>query len=334
MTEGSRAGVVTVVLNWRRPDETELCVRSVLAGDYPGNRIVVIDNSAGTTGIEVRLAGLPVEIVRNPANLGFTGGVNVGLLHALERGADYVWLVNSDATVAPGALGRMVAMAEADPGLGLVSPVIEAPNAAGEVVFCVGLQSRDNVASDGTADPAVARAWLRERPGEAVLYGAALVIRRDLAERIGGLDERFFAYVEDLDYSLRCHDAGYAVGVCFEAVAYHRFKDLAASDVAPYVRYFMSRNPLLLWGKRNGGAMLRRPVMWFVHRRLLGLDRGDRAAGEAILLGLWDGLRGRGGAFDPARRAPWGLRRTVGRHPGWLLNLLERKAPWRRRGGR
>jgi GT2 family glycosyltransferase len=327
---GRMPRVVTVVLNWRRPDETRDCVRSLLAMDYPNHHILVIDNSAGTTGIEDLLSGLPFEIIRNPANLGFTGGVNIGMRHAVASGADYVWLMNSDATVAPDALSRLVAAAEADQRIGLISPVIHAPEDRGKLIFCLGLQSPGLVASGGTSDPAEAAKWLRDRQTETVLYGAALLVRRTLIETIGGLDERFFAYVEDVDYSLRCHDAGFLVAVCFEAVVWHQFKDLMSEDLPPYVHYFMNRNQMLLWRKRTRHSLLRKPTLWYLYHRLLKVERErrDPVIVNALLAGLWDGLRGVGGPYEPNRLAPWWLRQTLGRRPGVAINLLEGKVPW------
>ncbi len=325
--------VVTVVLNWRRPDETYDCVLSLLKTDYPNQHILVVDNSAGTTDIENRLSGLPVEIIRNPRNLGFTGGVNIGLRHAVASGTDYIWLMNSDATTAPDALRELVATAEAAPQAGLISPVIHAPSDPGKLIFCLGRQSPGNVASSATSDPGEAAQWLEDRPAEAVLYGAALLIRRTLVDAIGGLDERFFAYVEDIDYSLRCHDAGYTVAVCFGAVVWHQFKDLMTEDLPLYVHYFMSRNQMLLWRKRTRYALLRKPAVWYLYQRMLTVERKrhDPAIVNALLAGLWDGVRGIGGPFDPNRQAPWWLRQTFGRHPGMIVNVLEGKAPWRER---
>ena len=325
--------VVTVVLNWRHPDETRACVQSLLEMDYPNQHVVVVDNSAGTTDIEDRLCRLPVEIIRNPANLGYTGGVNVGMRHAVASGADYVWLMNSDATTAPDALRRLVAAAEAAPNVGLISPVIHAPAAPDTLIFCLGLQSSGNVASGSTSDPEEAAGWLRDRQKETVLYGAALLVRRTLIEAIGGLDERFFAYVEDIDYSLRCHDAGFGVAVCFEAVVYHQFKDLMTDNLPPYVHYFMNRNQMLLWRKRTRRSLLQKQILWYVYQRLLKVERErhDPVTVNALLAGLWDGLRGFGGPYDPDRRAPWWLRRTIGRRPGMVINLLEGKVPWHAR---
>lgn len=300
--------------------------------DYPDHRILVIDNSAGLSGIDGVLTGLPVEILRNETNLGFTGGVNIGLRHAATADTAYVWLVNSDATVAPDCLRQLIAAAEADPRIGLISPVIYDPGQPDRPVFCLALQSPDNVCGRSTNDPEEAKRWLREQPRETVLYGAALLIRRALIDRVGGLDDRFFAYVEDVDYSLRCHDAGFRVAVCFEAAAYHQFKDLAADNLPPYVHYFMNRNQTLLWRKGSRAKLLRRQTIWYVYQRLLRLQDklGDPLTTDAMLAGLWDGLRGIGGPCDPSRRAPWWLRHSVGRHPALFINLIEGKPPWHR----
>lgn len=327
--------VVSIVLNWRRPDETYRCVRSLLDSDHVNHRVLVVDNSAGKTDIADRLVGLPVEILRNPDNLGFTGGANAGMRHAIASGANYVWLMNSDAIAAPDALSALVTAAERDPSIGLISPVIHAPPPLPDTpVFCLALQPSGTLTGDATRDPEEAAKWLRERPDETVLYGTALLVRRTLIEAIGGLDEHFFAYVEDIDYSLRCHNAGFKIAVCFEAVVYHEFKDLSADNLPHYVNYFMNRNQLLLWRKRNRLTLSqKKPVLWYFYQRLLRLerDRRDPVVANALLLGLWDGLLGRGGPYDPERRAPWWLLRTLGRHPGPFINLLERKLPWRPR---
>lgn len=346
MTEGDAASaclaagaiawprVCTVVVNWQRPEETLACVRSLLALDYPAQRIVVVDNSAGASGVEALLAGLPVQLVRNPANLGFTGGVNAGLRHARDAGADYVWLMNSDATAAPDALRKLVAAAEADPRIGLVSPMIHDPEARERPLFCLALLSPRSLDAHATADPDEARRWLGEQAENVVLYGTALLIRRALIEAIGGLDERFFAYVEDIDYSLRCREAGFRPVPCFDARVYHRFKEPTQTPQAtpPYLYYFMTRNYLLLWRKRSRRLLLGRPALWLLRRCLLQIMRmpQNQPAIEAILAGLWDGARGIGGPYDPARRPPWWLRRTLGRHPRLFRDLLDRRLPFRR----
>jgi GT2 family glycosyltransferase len=275
-------------------------------------------------------------LLRNATNLGFIGGVNVGLRHAMKLGAEYVWLLNNDAVTGPDTLRKLVAMAEADPRIGLVSPVIHDANAPEKPLFCLGLFDRRALGTTQTDNPAEARRWLAEHPDDAVVFGTALLVTRRLFGSIGGLDESFFAYVEDVDYSLRCHAAGFRVAVYFDALVYHAFKEpLRDPDSCPpYLRYYASRNYPLLWRKSSGGPLLfGRAALWFLQQRLLQLERmpANRAAIEALLAGLWDGLLGRTGAYDPARRPPWLLRRSLGRHPGAVIRLLDGKLPIGRR---
>ena len=109
-----------VVLNWRDAEATAACLASVGAPDYRNFRVLVIDSASrdepdaqfvGMAGIGV----IPVEVIRSPTNLGFTGGVNLGIRQAISGNADYVWLLNSDATLEPETLSRLVATAQADP---------------------------------------------------------------------------------------------------------------------------------------------------------------------------------------------------------------------------
>ena len=323
--------VLSVVLNWQRPDETLACVRALLHSDYPNQRVLVVDNSAGAANLEAVLAGLKVEIIRNPENLGAAGGVNVGLRHALAVGADYAWLVNSDAIAPPDTLARLVAAAEADPRIGMVSPIFHDTEARDTPALCLSVFEPLAQVVAQTASPEEAQRWLAGRPDDIVMANTALLVRRAVIETIGETDERFFVYVEDTEYSLRCREAGFRLVTCFDAVVYHRFTK-PAHALAP-LYYFMTRNYLLLWRKRRRRWLASKATLWFLHERLRQIARMPQqpAAIDALLAGLWDGLRGIGGPHDPASRAPWWLRRTLGRHPRLFLALLDRRLPFRRR---
>ncbi len=318
--------VAIVVLNWRDSEATFACLDSLAATDYPNFRAVVVDN-ASIDGSVDELARRPsIDLVRNSVNLGFTGGVNVGLRHAADSGADYIWVLNSDAVVRPDVLGKLVAVAEADPTIGLVSPVFHDPDEPERVEFCVGRFDPLARYASQTADPAQARDWQRNFPDEILLLGTALLVRRAVFERIGGLDDQFFAYVEDVDFSLRSLRAGFRNVAVPDAVVFHKFKQPADNPEScpPYLHYFMSRNYLLLWHKLPG-SLFCKATLWFLRQRLIQLQRlkDDRAGTDALLAGLWDGLRRIGGPYVAQRRMPWPLDALFRRCAGAILVLLD-----------
>jgi len=303
--------VTAIVLNWQALAETQVCLASLRAQDFPALSCVVVDNASTDGSAAALRAAFPDMALRcNDKNLGYTGGNNPAIAAALADGADYVWLLNNDATVAPDVLGRLVAAAEADPRIGMVSPLIGRGDAGGGGApgyeFAGGLIDAARGICRMTDDPARGRSWQERHPDRFMLTGTALLLRRALIERIGLLDDRFFAYWEDTDYALRGLAAGFRNHLAFDALAGHGPKpDRAMGLARPHYYYLMARNEILFWRKHLGaGAM--RPVFWTLRRQLLlaAQCRHNRVARDSIMAGLWDGLLNRGGAYDPARRMP------------------------------
>jgi hypothetical protein len=323
----SEPSVAIVLLNWNNAHSTLECLKALRLLDYGNACRVVVDNGSTADALQPLMAGQDIELLRNEVNLGFAGGVNTGLRHAFATGADYVWLLNNDALPAPDALKKLVAMAEAEPSLGLLSPVLHDHGERHKPNACFGLFDRRSLGTTQTEKPEQARRWLAEQPRNVIAFGTALLVRRRLFAAIGGFDEGLFAYAEDVDYCLRCTEAGFQVGFCFEAVVWHSFRDPVGDSAAcpPYLHYYMSRNYPLLWRKLPGPPLLfARAGLWLLRRRLLLIEGmpASQAGIDAVLAGLWDGLLGRGGAYDPTRRAPWWLRHTLGRHPQAFIRLL------------
>lgn len=326
--------VAIVVLNWNDGAATLACLEALQTTDYPHYSIIVVDNGSTDGSVQrIRDHG-SVDLVINNANLGYTGGVNVGIDRALKCGADYVWLLNSDATTQPDVLSRLVAAAEADQHVGLVSPVFHDPDRPEVAEFCLARFDPVSLSATQTDDPATAAGWQRDHRDQIILLGTALLIRRRLVETIGLLDPTFFAYVEDVDYCLRARAAGFRAVVVPTAVVFHTFKRPVDNpgDVPAYLHYFITRNYLLLWRKLPRPILLRKATLWFLQQRLRQISRmrNIQPAVEAVLAGLWDGLRGVGGPYHHDRRAPWIVRATLGRHPDVWLAVLSGRNPFRR----
>ncbi len=324
--------VVIVVLNWNKWRLTLDCLQSLYRLSYADFRILLIDNGSTDDSL-AHFRDLPgsVTLVANAENLGYTGGNNMAMARALAEGADYVWLVNNDAVVTPDSLSLLVAAAERDPGLGMVSPLLVGLERDTEFNPAGLLVDLDRPALEVTTDAETARHWQQAMPDRFALVGTALLVRRALIERTGGFDDRLFAYDEDVDLSIRCVQAGFRNAVVFAAVVHHRPRPAVAADagvVAPHVYYFMTRNDILLWRKHCTRGRAWSAALWVLHRRL-GQIRDGQLRGrhddvvEAMLSGLWDGWCGVGGRYDPRRRMPAPLRGLLLASPRAWIGLLD-----------
>lgn len=148
--------VYIVVLNWNGREDTLACLRSLEQVWNERTRGIVVDNgSTDGTPDAVRTAFAAVEVLETGQNLGFTGGNNIGLRFALDRGADYVLLLNNDTVVDPRFLPEMLTVATVSEEIGFVSPKIYFLDPP----ICCGLPERGfplapgMVASLGTGNP-------------------------------------------------------------------------------------------------------------------------------------------------------------------------------------
>ncbi len=325
--------VEVVVLNWLDTAATVACLASLARQTYANFGVIVVHNGPAQADLApLSEAGINFRLIRNPHNLGFAGGVNVGIRAALAGGASHVWLLNSDAEAAPDALAHLVEAAEAEAGIGLVAPAMRNINDEDRPDLWGGVVERRHLAFHMSAREEDWQAWCLTAPDRIWLAGAALLVRREVAERIGLFDEALFAYWEDQDYSIRSFQAGFRNILVPAAVVWHRAKapDPIRPTKPPYYYYYTARNYLRLLRKYGGWRANARPLAWALARELTLAHRlrASPATVQAICAGLRDGLVGRGGEYDPTRTAG----RLAARLAPTLGGLLARH--WLRRPGR
>ena len=306
---GTAPLVLIVLLNWNSFEETRTAFDSVLRMDYPNSRILIVDNGSQDGSPEElrKLVGERVELLESPVNTGYTGGCNLGLERALGMDADYVWLLNNDAVVEPETLSSLVALAEADERIGLVTPRIGSLD-EDRITFAGGIISPKEALYNETHDPSVAVEWAEHYPHAGLVIGTAMLVRAELVRRIGLLDPSFFAYFEDIDYSARSAAAGFRNVVDPNTVVRHleKNRNTRPLEIRPHYWYYMARNESRFWRKHLGVAASLK-LAWHSfngflrHWNRLASRQDSR---EAILAGLWDGWRDRGGPYKPGTRMP------------------------------
>ncbi len=298
----ARERVAAIILNFRTPDDTLLAVRSVLASARPFDDIIVVDN--GPDGaLREALHGLldRVTLIATGSNLGFSGGVNVGIREAQLRDATHVMLVNSDLILAPSALQTMLATLRDHPDAGIAAPIVLTRSRPG-IVATAGMKfsevtGRMRHPENGAAfDAALAPAWT----AVAGVSGCAMLIADRVFGRVGLLPEQYFFSFEDLAFCLAARDAGFEVGICGGALAYHEgSRTLGATS--PRRLYFGTRNQLLLSAERPARGVLHRVARAGAIVAFNGLyavrTTGGSVAGRlsAVARGVCDHMRGRYG---------------------------------------
>ena len=189
-------------------------------------------------------------------NLGFPGGMNAGIRHALDHGADAVLLVNSDVVVPPATARALTLALEAHPAAGIAAPVVLARERPSDIA---SLGIRFNRVTGRMRNLGGAGQPLRSVPAwQAVdaANGCALLVSRAVFERVGLFDERYFFSFEEIEFCVRARDAGFQPGVAGGAVVYHQGAATLAA-VSPRRFYFAARNHLALASSagRPGGVI-------------------------------------------------------------------------------
>lgn len=202
--------VFIIILNWNGKEDTLDCLRSLREVDYSRFKILVVDNASKDGSVEAIKKEFPdIEIIVNAANLRFAGGNNVGMKRAIELGADYLLLLNNDTIVDKDFLTKLVDGAEVLPQVGMAGPKIyyhKDPKrlwyAGGKIAWWKGWISHRGVREFDNGQ--------YNTIGETeYITGCCVLVKREVIDKIGMLDEAYFIYGEDADWSIRASRAGY-----------------------------------------------------------------------------------------------------------------------------
>lgn len=281
--------VTVVVINWKLKDETVRCLQSLERIDTPC-RIVVVDNGSGDGSTEYLARHYPhVELIALPTNAGFGAACNRAIAHALQDATcEYVLLLNNDATVHPKALSELLSAAQVHPEAGILSPKVyraDAPN----VIWYAGARRRRGVlAAADTGRGQVDRGQFNLLREVDYVFGAAMLIRRSVFERIGLFDERFFLYLEDMDLSLRAQAAGFSLLFVPQAHVWHKGSTSTSQNAAMRKYHFAKSTICFL--KKHILPVFVLPAIVFWVLVLLRNILTDLAQGDSTLRPYWSGL--------------------------------------------
>lgn len=254
-----RDGVVSVVLvNYKGADDTITCLRAFDEVDWPSERLelIVVDNDSQDGSAERIRAAVPhAKVVESGGNLGFAGGCNTGVAHATGQ---WVGFINNDARPGPGWITAAVEAMSADPSIGAVASKVL--DWEGKLVDYVdgsltwyGMGYKREAEWPDSAEYDVPKD---------VLFGtgAAMFVPAALYREIGGFDERFFMFYEDVDLGWRLNLLGYRVRYVPGSVAYHKHHVTMKKFGNYRESYLLERNALLSMYKNLDDESLARAL--------------------------------------------------------------------------
>ncbi len=207
--------VFIVILNYNGKDVIKKCLASVFKIDYPNFEVVVVDNNSADGSLELAKTNFSkANFIKNETNLGFSAGNNVGIRFALERMADYVLLLNNDTEVEKDFLAKLIEVGKKNKNFGLLSPVIFDQNK--KIWFSGGRISWLRMKSFHKT-----KAVTKDYYESEFITGCAMLARSEVFKKIGLLDEDYFLYWEDADFSARAGKSGFKNIVVSGSWVYH-----------------------------------------------------------------------------------------------------------------
>ncbi|MFC1998989.1 glycosyltransferase family 2 protein [Chloroflexota bacterium] len=236
--------IAIIVLNWNGLDDTIQCLESLKKITYSNYEIVVVDNGSAGDDADILKGkyGESVRIIRKSKNYGFTGGNNIAIRWLVKNSyADYFLLLNNDTTVDSEFITEMVKACEVNPEIGIGGPktyYFDDPLRFQLVWFKVDMRF-------GKAYLVGAREFDRGQY-ENITYvdyiaGSCFLIKRNVIEEIGLLDDSYFAYWEETDYCIRARRARYKIVYVPKAKIWHKVSQTVGL-LSPFVQYYNTKN--------------------------------------------------------------------------------------------
>lgn len=242
-----------IILNWNGKERTLACLQSVQSADCS---IIVVDNGSTDGSIYAIREKFPdCTVIETGANLGYSAGNNRGIQHGLKRGFDYFFILNNDTTVDPNCLPSLLKQMEEEPEVGILGTMLSRMEDP-ENLDHLGGNWNPKTCNFEFVGYREKRRQIRLPKQLDYVCGAAVMIRREVFEKVGLFDPRFFLFWEEADLCFRARKKGFRISLCSSALVFHQVS-ASFTTKKTHAAYFVYRNRLL-WIEKNLSGYARR----------------------------------------------------------------------------
>ncbi|MBL7783685.1 MAG: glycosyltransferase family 2 protein [Saprospiraceae bacterium] len=283
----SEPKVSLITVHFNQPELTCALLDSIRRQDYKNVEVIVVDNASRENHEQLFRERFPAVIfLRSERNLGFAGGNNLALPHATGT---FFFYINNDAELTDGAIRQLLKVFEQHPKAGIVSPLIcYMPDESGgpDTVQYAGmtpihpLTGRNRIVGNKETD----RGQYSKPAITAYAHGAAMMVPRGVIDQVGPMQEDFFLYYEELDWSERIRRAGYEIWMQPLARVYHK-ESMTVEKMGALKTFYMTRNRM--WFMRRHFNTAQR----FIFQIFWWMVTVPKNTVSYAVRGEWDNLR-------------------------------------------
>lgn len=310
--------VFIVILNWNHAEDTLSCVASVRQINTVPVRVVVCDNASEPGDVDRLREGLiaqfgslpeldakssagdsavsnsPVTLIHTGSNLGYAGGMNAGIRHAMGcKAATHVWVLNNDTEVTPDVLLHMLARMESDSRIGICGSTLVYHGAREKVQAWGGAAYQPWRARSMALGAFTATSTVPPDPSEvesqmAYVIGASMLVSRRFIDSVGLMDPRYFLYSEEHDWAHRGREAGFLLAWAPKAIVFHKHGatiGTASSGGSALSLFYLFRNKAA-FAARYHPALLPIALAWLLWDCCKFVLKGHPEKAQAAFSGL------------------------------------------------
>ena len=242
--------IIIIIVNWKQYKLTKACLKSLKKSNYRNYKIILVDNESDNLEIlKIKKDFNDIKIFQNKFNLGFGVANNQAITYALNKNYDYVMLLNNDTEVDHNFITPLIAGIEKNNSIGGVQPLIMNYNKRDSIWSAGGYINKffGNTTTNKSLEKKLNLDWIT---------GCCMLLKTEVIKKTKLLDENFFAYYEDVDWSLRIKDLGYSLQLVETSLIYHHGSissnnSTSEGKLSAFVHYLNFKNHIYFLRKHS-----------------------------------------------------------------------------------
>jgi hypothetical protein len=293
---GQKAPLVyCVVVNWNRPHDSADCIHSLIIQKDVQTRVLLVDNGSSDDSVAILKEQFNnIDILTSAQNLWFSGGYNLGIKYALDQGAEYIFIINNDAYVAPETLSILLKQINENKNVGLVAPIIYYASHPDQI-WSSGGNIRRIILEYTNQRGEIDKGYLPNIMERDFVTGCCFLTTKSVFLSVGFFDDSFKMYYEDADFCLRTRKNNLRIMVIPKAKAWHKVSLSSGGVDSPIERFWMAKSSILFIKKHSSKWQLLFIIPWRTASAIKTIFRlmsnAQYASLQAYISGIVQGLR-------------------------------------------